>query len=131
MASGLLKRLRMCSHWQATRSGREVIIRVQVDASLDAKPVFERIASLKMYGVWIVSFRLEGNSKLAPENRWFVHCLPDVPRTVSTIALCINGVRAEFLAINELGQSNAVSGERDDVVAARERLLPALSGQAA
>jgi hypothetical protein len=121
----------MCSHWQATRSGREIILRLCIDASPDAKPVFERIATLKTYGVWIVSFRLEANSKAPQGKRWFVHCLPDVPRTVSTIALCINGVRAEFLAITELGQSGAGSVERDDVAAARERLLPALSGKAA
>jgi hypothetical protein len=121
----------MCNNWQATRSGREVIIRVRAEAAPDAKPVFERIASLKMYGVWIVSFRLEGNGKGGPETRWFVHCLPDVPETVSTIALCINGVRAEFLIIGALGADAASRPEREDVVAARERLAPALSGRAA
>src|SRR5687768_2366205 len=92
----------MCSHWQATRSGREVIIRICVEGSPDGKPVFERIASLKRYGVWILSFRLEGNAKGRQEKRWFVHCLADVPATVSTIALCVNGVRAEFLTIHDL-----------------------------
>jgi hypothetical protein len=121
----------MCNDWQATRSGREVIIRFRVDASPDARPVFERIASLKMYGVWILSFRLEGEPKMAAAKRWFVHCLPDVPETVSTIALCINGVRAEFLTIHELGEDVACGAEREDVIAARERLVPALSGRAA
>jgi hypothetical protein len=85
-----------------------------------------------MYGVWIVSFRLEtGHAKTAAEKRWFVHCLPDVPETVSTIALCINGVRAEFLRIDPLGAKRANEAEREDIVGARERLIPALSGRAA